>query len=253
MARKLYYKILDDGTNGIQPEEWEEISRLEHWYNSEFIWTAGKLALKRFAVFPNLDGHEGEEDALWKNIVDRKMELRKEGHNEEEIVRLLEAANMVIAKKGGYFDGCIASGFTRVAANEWNAYLVCEFLLRCSRIASGAVISVEDEGGFIKTKRIQLSQGTVILKTIDQQNASFCELAATNHHVFSIVDPEKYDRFPTFTSTVAEFNSMDPDERHMVLKDWNWLGFENNYDRNGDDVQGADLNKKVNSFRVGKP
>jgi len=32
-----------------------------------------------------------------------------------------------------------------------------------------------------------------------------------------------------------------------------WLGFENNYDINGDDIQGFDLNKKVARFEIVPP
>src|SRR3989442_10557590 len=34
------------------------------------------------------------------------------------IIAQLEADGLVIAKRGGYFDQCLASGFTRVAGNE---------------------------------------------------------------------------------------------------------------------------------------
>ncbi|HLX13168.1 MAG TPA: hypothetical protein VKS81_10185 [Bacteroidota bacterium] len=250
MARKLYYKILDNGGNKILPDQWEEVLRLEHWYNSEFLWTAGKLAFKQYAVFPNFDHFFINEDELWKKIVERKNELRGRGYNEEEIVNFLESENLIIAKKGGYFDGCLASGFTGVAANEWNAYLVCEFLLRCSRIVDTASIMVEDEGNFIKTKRAQFIRGAVVLESPDARNAALYSAMIEHRHVFSIVDPEKYDQFPSFQSTISDFNALELDEQRLILKDWNWLGFDNNFDRDGDDVRGTDLNKKVKSFRI---
>ncbi|HZY10272.1 MAG TPA: hypothetical protein VFF29_03885, partial [Bacteroidota bacterium] len=151
MARKLYYKIVDDGRNRITDQEWEEILRLQHWYNSEFSWTAGKLAFKMYVVFSNQDRVEESEEGVWGDIHKRRVELRYQGLMDNQIIRQLETEGLIHVKKGGYFDGCLASGFTRVAGNEFNAYLACEYLLKASRIAQSAVIEVKDEGEFIKT------------------------------------------------------------------------------------------------------
>jgi hypothetical protein len=251
MARKLYYKIADDSKNSLSAEEYDEIIKLEHWYNSEFMWTAGKLAFKMYAVFPNFDHPYVGEDELWQHIVARRKELRGANRTEQEIVKTLEYENLIIAKKGGYFDGCLASGFTRVAANEWNAYLVCEFLLRVSRIAKNATITVIDEGEFIKPKQVQLRGGHVILELRDPSKTAFYESMISHRHVFSIVDSAKYDKYPSFKTTISDFNKLDMDERRSIVNDWHWLGFENDFDLHGDDVQGYDLNKKVLSFSCG--
>ncbi|MGA2622653.1 MAG: hypothetical protein ABSF91_02265 [Bacteroidota bacterium] len=250
MARKLYYRILDDGRSQVADEEWDAISRLQHWYNSEFIWTAGKLAFKMYAIFPNIDHYFYEEDELWPRIIQRRSELRSAGCSENAIVRQLETENLIIAKKGGYFDGCLASGFTRVAANEWNAYLACEFLLKASTIAPHAVISVHDEGAFIKSRVVRFHNGAVKVPIVSQERVSFFEAMVTHRHVFSVVDPAKYDHFPVYRNTVSDFNKLDRGEQHTVVKDFSWLGFESNYDLNGDDIQGYDLNKKVTGFEI---
>lgn len=151
-------------------------------------------------------------------------------------------------KKGGYSDDCLASGFTRVAGNEFNAYSVCDFLLKASRIAKHASITVHDEGEFIKPKDVIFRNGGVLLQTSDQSKFSYYRAMIENHHVFAIVDSAKYDHVPQFQTTINDFNSLPLDEKDQILKDWNWLGFENNYDVNGDDIQGFDLNTKVASF-----
>ena len=253
MARKLYYKILDDGNNAVSDLQWDEILRLQHWYNSEFVWTAGRLAFKMYAVFPNVDSMTTNEDDLWEQIRDRHRLLRSEGISENQIIRNLEAEGLVIAKKGGYFDGCLASGFTRVAGNEFNAYLVCEFLLKASMAAPDMVISVCDEGEFIKPRNIRMQQGKVFLSHPENSKQSYYQLMVSNRHVFAIVDTAKYDHFPRYETTIADFNNLPANEQHIILKDWNWLGFENNYDINGDDIQGFDLNRKVVSFEISSP
>ncbi len=250
MARKLYYKIIADGKNEITNEEWESILRLQHWYNSEFIWTAGRLGFKMYAVFPNTDLTMKNVDALEQIIRRRRRELKEDGLSENETIQQLEAEGLIIIQKGGYFDHCIASGFTRVAGNEFNAYLVCEFLLKVSLIAPRSVISVYDEGEFIKSKNIMFHIGNVILQLSDTSKLVYFQEMVNNHHVFSIIDPAKYDNFPKFKSSISDFNELDFNERLAVLKDWNWLGFGDNFDIHGDDVQGSDLNKKVLGFHL---
>jgi len=250
MARKIYYKILDDGKSIITDNEWDEIIKLQHWYNSEFIWTAGKINFKMFAVFPNVDERYDDEEKLWQMIVERRAILRKTGMSENEIIRQLEAENVIIVKKGGYFDNCIASGFTRVANNEWNAFLVCEFLFKASLIAPKATLTIRDEGNFIKAHHVVFRKGRVTIVVTDKSKELFYNAMIHNKHVFSIVDPAKYDNFPLYQPTVDNFSAMKDEEQQQVLHDWNWLGFEKNFDINGDDIQGYDLNKKVFSFGI---
>ncbi len=250
MARKLYYTVEDNRENILTDPQWEAILRLQHWYNSEFVWTAGRLAFKMFAVFPNIDFVVDNDEELWRTILERKKELRLGGATENEIIMQLEADGMVIAKKGGYFDHCLASGFTRVAANEFDAYLVCEFLLKASLIAPGSSIAVTDEGEYIKPKRVIFRNGRTIIPLADAARLPAVEMMVANRHIFAIVDAAKYDRFPAYQTTIANFNDLPEDEKDDILRDWNWLGFENNYDINGDDIQGFDLNKKVAEFEI---
>lgn len=253
MARKLYYKVVDDGKNKITDQQWDAILRLQHWYNSEFIWTAGRLGFRMYAVFPSVEFNLDKSSDIELRIKNRKKELRKGGLTENETIQKLEIEGLIIVQKGGYFDDCIASGFTRVAANEFNAYLVCEFLLKTSILAPEAAISVYDEGEFIKPKQIIFHQGGIIISYINEPRQKIYQEMINNRHVFAIVDPAKYDHHPKFTNIVQDFIDLKLDERLSILKDWNWLGLGNNFDLNGDDVQGFDLNKKVIQFRSEGP
>lgn len=251
MARKLYYKVIDDGLNILRSDEWEDIQRLQHWYNSEFIWSGGKLALKMFAIFPNMEsGWFENEEQLHARIRERQEALRANHTPENDILLQLERDGLIILKKGGYIDGCLASGFTRVAANEFNAYLVCEFLLKASLVSRDATFTIHDEGEFIKPGTVQFRAGSATVSVQHHHNPLLCDRMVSNRHVFSVVDAEKYERYPRFRPTISDFNDLPKDEQEIILRDWNWLGFENNFDVNGDDVQGFDLNKKVSSFRV---
>jgi hypothetical protein len=250
MARKLYYKIIDDGRNRVLDTQWEAVLRLQHWYNSEFVWTAGRLGFKMYAVFPNHEGSPLSADDLNRKIETRRQELTEKGYSENEMILQLQQEGLVFVQKGGYFESCLASGFTRVAANEFNAYLVCEFLLKTSIILQDATIMAYDEGEFIKSKEAQFRQGNVLIGLRNPEREMYYRRLVENNHVFAIVDSRKYDNFPGFQNNVKGFNEKPEDEREIILRDWNWLGFENNFDRDGDDVQGYDLNSKVREFRI---
>jgi hypothetical protein len=250
MGRKLYYRVEDTPSNSISDEEWDRILRLQKWYNSEFIWSCGRLAFKMFSVFPNWEYLSVDSEAYWDVVRKRTKELRRTLASENEVTRTLEREKLVIVKKGGYFDGSHASGFTKVAGNEFNAYLVSEFILKASTIAPSAEFILRDEGGFVKCREVRLKEGKVRLRAKDSRALERARELVETRHVFSIVNPSKYDQFPKFKTVVAGFNDMEEDDRRTIVKDWNWLGFAGAYDQNGDDLSGYDLNKKVLAFEV---
>jgi hypothetical protein len=250
MARKIYYRIPDDGHRTLTEGEWGEISRLEHWYNSEFIWTSGRLALKRFAVFLNYEGTGLPAPELKARVDDLTREYAARGISETETLSSLEREGLLILKPGGYLDDCLGSGWTRVAGNEFNAFLVCDFLLKVSVIAPGISIEVIDEGEFIKSKQVIFLAGSVHITVISRSSENLFTNLVRHRHVFSIVDAQKYDRFPSFQLTVPHFNDLSEDERKRILRDYTWLGYEHDFDLNGDDIQGYNLNEKVRSFHL---
>ncbi len=252
MARKIYYKILDDGINRLADDEWEEIARLQRWYNSEFVWTAGRLGLKRYVVFPNISDELQRNDEIWETVNLRRRELRSLGLSEQEIISHLEHEGLVVVKAGGYFDDCLASGFTRVAGNEFNAYLVCDFLVKVSRIAPAASLTVIDEGEFIKAGSVRLKNGSAFVYSTGSKPKDFLDAIVQNRHLFSVVDAAKYDNYPVYRTVVREFSKLTGDERLSVVRDRSWLGFENNFDLHGDDITGFDLNKKITSIDIEK-
>ncbi|HQT91931.1 MAG TPA: hypothetical protein PL001_07875 [Candidatus Kryptobacter bacterium] len=242
MARQIFYRIRDDGKNFVSGEEWDAIKSLQHWYNSEFFWTGGRLNLRRFVVFPNYD-LVGKDVRVVRS---KFLELEKAGYSEEEIVDELESKRFIIVKRGGYEDGMIASGHTRVADNELNAFLVLDFLLKVSRIARTSLLEVHDEGSFVKTHGVDIANGDVIVgesRTLPE----LYEEAKGLRRIFAVVNPDKYDGHPEFTNRVNEFNELLPFERAKVVEDWNWLGYESkaDFDFNGDDFFGFDLNRKI--------
>jgi hypothetical protein len=247
MARNIHYSVADRSENFISDYEWDQIKALQRWYDLEFIWTAGHLNFRRYLIFPNYDKVGND----LKLIRARMHELERFGYTEAEIVEMLQKENLIFAKKGGYADGMIASGFTRVADNELNAFLVLDFIIKASRIASSASFDVVDEGKFVKPKRITIRNGVVIvdrkLVAVDDY-----EQVLNTRKVFSVVNPAKYDNHPRFSNVLEEFSIMTKEEVAKAVGNWNWLGYDSElaYDFNGDDIDGFDLNKKIDGVQL---
>lgn len=250
MGRRIIYRIYDREGSRFTEEEWKEVDRLQHWYNSEFSWSTGRLAMKRYVLFPNAEDFQNVETPIWEVIGKRHASLRAQGFSEPEIIVQMEKDRLVIVKWGGYYDQCLASGFTRVADNEWNAHLVCDFLLKASTLCPNARINVFDEGRFIKTGQVDFRNGSVeVDKACVSPGVQVEEVCATRR-VFAVVDPEKYNRHPSFRNMIPEFSKLNMTERKKLVRNWNWLGYEGNFDVDGDDVSGSDLNAKVKRFVV---
>jgi hypothetical protein len=250
VSRRVIYRIYETGGNTISESEWGEIDRLQHWYNSEFSWSTGRLAIKRFVLFPNAEDFQNIDVPIWEVIGQRHASLRAEGLAEPEIVSQMERDRLVIVKWGGYYDNCLASGFTRVADNEWNAYLVCDFLLKASTLCPNASINAVDEGRFIKTGMIDFRNGVAEVPAGSSAPGMDSENLFVSKKVFSVVDSDKYNRHPTFRNMIPEFNKLKTSERNKLVKNWNWLGYDGNFEADGDDISGVDLNLKVRSFKL---
>lgn len=250
MGRRIIYRIEESGTNRFSEAEWDEVERLQHWYNSEFSWSTGRLAFKRFVSFPNTEDFENLETPVWDVISKRHRSLLAEGLSEREIVLQMEKDKLLVVKWGGYYDNCLASGFTRVADNEWNAYLACDFLLKVSTLLPQAILSVTDEGKFVKTGRVEMRNASIILpRDVLASDKEAAELLRTGR-IFAVVDAEKYNRHPSFRNIIPEFNKLKASERKKLVRNWNWLGYEGNFDADGDDQKGFDLNSKVRLFEL---
>jgi hypothetical protein len=247
VARKIHYWITNHADNVVTDEEWEQVIKLQHWYNSEFIWTAGSLTLKMYLTFPNWDNSNFSAEQLLEEIKNRKSFLRSQNIKNNQIIRMLESEGLLIVKYGGIKDSCLASGCTRTASNEYNSYLVCEFLLKASRILKCATTNIYDEGKFIKTSEVSFRDGDVIIQQQKNSNEKIVELVK-KRKLFSIVNPIKYDDVPIYGTVIDNYADLTPSEKLKVLHDWNWLGFENSFDIDGDDYTGLNLNLKVKEF-----
>jgi hypothetical protein len=121
---------------------------------------------------------------------------------------------------GGYMgEKYIASGFTKVSDNEWNAKLVVEFCLEMSKIIPNAKIYCHDEGDYILCSDIIIQNG-VVSPDVESIQQSFkywyyelspqytYELvmkvnnAIESKNYFAEVRKEDYDEHPEFRTIV---------------------------------------------------
>ncbi len=250
MARRLLCFVAANETNYVSDEEWEEILKLQHWYSSEFFWTAGKPALKMFAVFPNLDHPLADENELMEYISKRWHDLRSTGMTENAIIRKLHNEKLILIKEGGYHDGCLLSGSVRVANNEWNAYLFTEFILKASIIAKRAAFELHDEGEFIQWRPVMIQNGTVHINVKSRQQYRRAEQIVGENELFALIDPHEFDDHPDYRTQVYGFRRMERQEKRDLLKYWNWHGYDSDVHHPEKREMIYDLNKKVREIRI---
>ncbi|MDB5033154.1 MAG: hypothetical protein JWQ98_395 [Chlorobi bacterium] len=250
MPRSLRYYIEDSPDNRIADSEWKEIARLQHWYNSEFIWSCDRIGLKRYILFPNYDlmpemPYHTAKYHFRKRLLAKKIELQ----DEIGAVRAMEEEGLFTVRWGGVRDDSIASGITHVADNEFNAYLLCEFLLKCSTIASGASFVVEDEGKFILTHRAIFRNAEVLVHRADIYGDAE-EIPLDMPQIFSVVNPDKYNEHPTFTQSLEDLGDLDEEAITESIIKSGALGFAQNYETAWGDAEGLNLQQRARKVGV---
>ena len=246
MPRALRYYVDDNGRNRITNEEWTQIAATQHWYNSEFFWSCDKIGLKRYILFPNYD-HMPEMPYRTARFHFRKRLLAKkiEVGNWVEAVEALVDEGLFSVRWGGTRESSIASGITHVADNEYNAYLLAEFLLKCSTIVPDATFTLEDEGRFVLPGRAMFRQGKVLVHREDLAATPQNETSGETPQIFSLVNHARYDDHPTFTQSIEDFDELDEAELAEAIGLTNGLGFGENYDDEEGDREGLDLQKRA--------
>lgn len=248
MGRRILYRIPASDAHAVSEEQWDEVLRLQRWYNTEFFWSSGRLVFRRYVLFVNAEEFSDLEWSPQEIVESRKAFLREGGLNELDIVRQLERDGLVSVRWGGYQDHSYASGFTRVANNEWNAYLVCDFLLKVSLAVPGAAIVVMDEGQFIRTGTVQFRNGSVEVPLKTPGASEAASQAIQSGRVFAVVDPVRYADHKVAKNVIPQFSKREREERRKLVQDWNWLGFGNRGSEIEEPKAGLDLNAKVKRF-----
>lgn len=249
MPRALRYYIEDTPENTIPDDAWKEIARLQHWYNSEFIWSCDKIGLKRYIAFanygkiPDMPYHTAKYH-FRKRFLQKKIELQ----DEIAAVRAVEEEGLFNIRWGGVRDDSLASGITHVANNEFNAYLLCEFLLKCSTIANEASFVVEDEGKFVLARRAIFRNAEILIHREDLYNREE-QIPLDTPQVFSVVNPDKYNDHPRFSQNVEDFDDLDETSISESAHQYGTLGFAQNYETAWGDAEG--LNLQLRARKVG--
>lgn len=250
MPRALRYHIDDTPENRIDSRMWAEIARLQHWYNSEFLWSCDRIGLKRYILFPNYDAipdmpYHTARYHFRRRLLAKKIELQ----DELAAVHAMVAEGLFMVRWGGVRDDSIASGITHIADNEFNAYLLCEFLLKCSTIATEASFVVEDEGHFVLTGRAAFRNGELLVRREDLR-ADADRDTLDIPQAFSVVNPAKYDDHPRFSQNIEDFDDHDETMMTASARDYGALGFATNYETAWGDNEGLNLQQRVRKVQL---
>lgn len=250
MPRALRYFVDDAADNSISNDEWKQIAQLQHWYNSEFIWSCDRLSIKRFIIFANYEAipdmpYRTAKYHFRKRFLARKIELQ----DEIAAVKAMEDEGLFSVRWGGVRDNSIASGITRIADNEFNAYLLCEFLLKSSTIARGATFHVEDEGRFVLPGRAMFRDG-VIMVLRDDLYPNGGDIPLDIPQIFAVVNPAKYDEHPSFEQSVEDFDDLDDEAINAKSQEFGVLGFAPNYDSAWGDNEGLNLQQRARKVEL---
>lgn len=249
MPRALRYFVENTPDNVITNGEWAEIAHLQHWYNSEFIWTCDRIGLKRYILFPNYESmpempYNTARYHFRRRLLARKIELK----NEVDAVKAMEDEGLFHVRWGGIRDDSLASGITHVADNEFNAYLLGEYLLKSSTIARNATFVVEDEGRFVLCGRVAFRDGEVRVRGRDLYPDGNIPLDIPQ--LFSVVDPSRYDDHAYFTQSVEDFDELDNEARVESTSKFRTLGFADNYDTAWGDAEGLNLQMRARKVEL---
>lgn len=250
MPRALRYYIDETADNTVESTVWREIAQLQHWYNSEFLWSCDRVGLKRYILFPNYDTipdmpYHTAKYHFRKRLLAKKIELQ----DEVAAVRAMEAEGLFTVRWGGVRDNSIASGITHVADNEFNAYLLCEFLLKCSTLATGATFVVEDEGRFILCGRVMFRAGEILVRRDDLYPDS-ADVSLDIPQLFSVVNPTRFDDHPSFSQNLEDVDDLDEAARIDSTGRFGALGFASNYETAWGDGEGLNLQQRATKVSV---
>ncbi len=248
MPRALRYYIADNPDNAITNEQWAQIARVQHWYNSEFIWSCDRIGLKRYILFPNYAKlpempYATARFHFRKRLLAKKIELQ----DEIAAVQQMVDEGYFDVRWGGVRDESIASGISHVADNEFNAYMVCEFLLRCSTIATDATFEVEDEGRFVLPGHAMFRNGAVL---VHRQRLYKDAVELDPPQVFAVVNASKYDEHPPFNQQIEDFGELSEEEVAEEVSRAGTLGFSENFDSAWGDAEGLNLQNRARKVVV---
>jgi len=163
MGRTLHYEV----SGKISDNEWDLIDDLQDTYNVKHRWTCEHLGLTRlpywYLRWPNWFKDSKLEkgitsDRAWE-IISFHLDGLKGSTLERKVLELVDTKVLALGEE--HKQGIVASGFTKVADNEWNAKLVTEFLIEASRMARGARIKLFDEGEYILCRYVIIERGIV--------------------------------------------------------------------------------------------
>lgn len=142
MGRTLHYEFKPK--NGkFTAKELEKLYDVGQIYFERCEWTCETFDIRPYGIYPNWD-----RKSTWDKLSARWNELAQEGLHPNKISQVLVKEGIAYFHRDkpeyGFY------GFTKVGGNELNALQVTMGLIAASRTVKNAVITLHDEGKFLK-------------------------------------------------------------------------------------------------------
>ncbi|OGJ85799.1 MAG: hypothetical protein A2268_00910 [Candidatus Raymondbacteria bacterium RifOxyA12_full_50_37] len=157
MGRTLHYTLLRNDAFPITEKDWDRIIAATEAFNTKFTWTCERVGFHNVDYYPRWPSRFKNsrlpvDGDAWEYINARYKRLEKRNLNHLQIVRrmLSEKFIAIHGDNPDKIDLQQANGFTKVAGNEWNAFLTVAWIVTVSTMLPNHEIELNDEGHFLK-------------------------------------------------------------------------------------------------------
>lgn len=203
MGRTLHYTVIN--SEKITKEEKLSMLKISDFFNSgdfKDVWTCENFYLNPKQYYPNWNN--GSD---WNKIEQRYAKLESEGLNSLEIIEKLIEEGLA---KANDINPERIWGFTKVAGNEYNAFLVYMALITISKVTK-AKIRLRDEGEFLYGPVLIKSGKVKINKEESKKDWKYWGkndwIATNKYNVLNKMTKQKelIKQYPEYTDKIFEF------------------------------------------------
>jgi hypothetical protein len=155
MARTLFYFISSAAPEGMTACHWQTIEALRDFYNREFYLDRRRIQLAPVEYMPRWP-EIYPDSLLGTNDYELGWRLIQEQLHSGRSLEVMEREKLIVTKQN---PENMYLGITQTRNNHWDAFLVCEFLLKVSYLSPDLSIEVFDESDFIPSGHLIIRNG----------------------------------------------------------------------------------------------
>ncbi len=155
MGRTLFYKLHRNPAIKVTDGDWERIDKLTTCFRTKFRWSCETVGFYTLDFHPRWrewfpDSRLPSDQKGWEFVNAAYEELKQKGLSRLKIIRRLHRQKLIDYDGANGLDLQSALGSTKVAGNEYNAFLVAVWLAEVSKLLPHHKFELRDEGRFLK-------------------------------------------------------------------------------------------------------